>query len=83
MVTLAPPPPPPMEVILLDGGMGHLLKQRGLLVPGLPYDQQFLAGAIANVEAADQIVAAHKEYINAGAEVITTNSEWMGVVPGL
>jgi hypothetical protein len=32
------------DLVLLDGGMGHLLKQRGLRVDDLPYEAQFLAG---------------------------------------
>lgn len=34
------------DVCILDGGMGHLLKERGIHLPGLPYEQQFLAGAL-------------------------------------
>jgi hypothetical protein len=35
-------------MMLLDGGLGHLLKEKGLRIPGLPYDQQFLAGVLVS-----------------------------------
>eukprot|EP00877_Chromochloris_zofingiensis_P001387 jgi/Chrzof1/11249/Cz05g29120.t1 len=62
------------ELTILDGGMGHLLKQWGLKVPGLPDDQQFLAGVLSNETSPQQITAAHKAYISAGCNCITTNS---------
>lgn len=68
----APAPP----VLLLDGGIGHLLKAKEVekLVPGLAYDQLFLAGALANCLAPDAVKEVHAEYIAAGADVITTNT---------
>ncbi|KAL4427472.1 hypothetical protein ABPG77_000761 [Micractinium sp. CCAP 211/92] len=65
--------PPPL---LLDGGIGHLLKAKGIerLVPGLAYDQLFLAGALANGLDPDAVKEVHAEYIAAGADVITTNT---------
>lgn len=40
----------PAGALLLDGGMGHLLKARGVgALPGLPalkYDELFLVGAV-------------------------------------
>lgn len=39
-------------MLLLDGGLGHLLKEKGLRIPGLPYDQQFLAGVLVSPWAA-------------------------------
>ncbi len=59
---------------VLDGGMGHLLKQHGLRVPGLPLEQQFLAGVLANESQPDVVMAAHTEFIDSGATVISTNS---------
>lgn len=58
--------PPPL---LLDGGIGHLLKAKGIerLVPGLAYDQLFLAGALANGLDPDAVKEVHAEYIAAGA----------------
>lgn len=61
-------------MLLLDGGLGHLLKEKGLRIPGLPYDQQFLAGVLANEAAPDAVKAAHAEYIAAGCRCITTNN---------
>ncbi|KAF6260359.1 Homocysteine S-methyltransferase [Scenedesmus sp. NREL 46B-D3] len=61
-------------MLLLDGGLGHLLKENGLRIPGLPYDQQFLAGVLANEAAPDAVKAAHKQYIAAGCRCITTNN---------
>ena len=59
-------PLPPL--LLLDGGIGHLLKSKGVeqLVPGLKYDELFLAGALANAWAPEAVTAAHREYIAAG-----------------
>jgi homocysteine S-methyltransferase len=63
-----------MSILLLDGGTGHLLKTTGLRIDGLSYDQQFLAGAIANAEQPDGVERAHALYAAAGADVLTTNS---------
>lgn len=54
--------------------MGHLLKQWGVEIYGLSYDQQFLAGCLAVVTAPDTVCKAHSAYIEAGCDVITTNS---------
>jgi methionine synthase I (cobalamin-dependent) len=62
------------RVTVLDGGMGHLIKQWGVVIPGLAYDQQFLAGCLACQEAPDTVVRAHRAYIEAGCDVITTNN---------
>lgn len=102
-------------MLLLDGGIGHLLKERGVqvgctcrisygcaggrlrrrrpedgpacsvgctlllagrdplcptlvqdLVPGLKYDEMFLAGALANELAPEAVLGVHREYIHAG-----------------
>jgi hypothetical protein len=45
--------------MLLDGGLGHLLKEKGLLIPGLPYDQQFLAGVLVSMSTVHQVIQAH------------------------
>jgi methionine synthase I (cobalamin-dependent) len=54
--------------LLLDGGIGHLLKAKGVdrLVPGLKYEELFLAGALANALAPDAVAAVHGEYVDAG-----------------
>ena len=51
---------------LLDGGMGTLLQDRGL-EGGVP-------GELWNVENPDAVSAAHREYAEAGATVLTTNT---------
>jgi S-methylmethionine-dependent homocysteine/selenocysteine methylase len=58
---------------LLDGGMG-----RELLRIGAPFRQPEWS-ALALIEAPDRVVEAHHNFIEAGAEVITTNS--YAVVP--
>ncbi|PSC74839.1 homocysteine S-methyltransferase [Micractinium conductrix] len=65
-----------MAPLLLDGGTGHLLKAQGVerLVPGLQYDQLFLAGALANDLAPEAVLGVHRAYIAAGADVITVNN---------
>ncbi|KAI8466981.1 MAG: Homocysteine S-methyltransferase [Monoraphidium minutum] len=73
MAANAPPPPQP-RALLLDGGTGHLLKEWGARLPGLPLEQQFLAGAVANASDPALVRRAHAAYIAAGADVITTNS---------
>ena len=50
----------------LDGGMGTLLQDRGL-EGGVP-------GELWNVENPDAVRAAHREYADAGATVLTTNT---------
>ncbi|KAL4447443.1 hypothetical protein ABPG75_004662 [Micractinium tetrahymenae] len=84
MATDVTPQPgvPAAPLLLLDGGIGHLLKAKGVekLVPGLAYDQRFLAGALANDLEPDAVKEVHAAYIAAGADVITTNTfactEW-------
>ena len=63
-----------MEFTVLDGGVGHLIKKSGVLIEGLPYEQQFLAGVVANLQKPDLIEDIHTQYLQAGANVITTNS---------
>eukprot|EP00986_Skeletonema_menzelii_P010089 scaffold4772_cov145-Skeletonema_menzelii.AAC.7 len=58
------------EVIVLDGGMGHELKSRGIS------DGSFVAGVLANENLlqASTVEAIHYDYLAAGCDVITTNS---------
>lgn len=58
------------EVTLLDGGMGHELKLRGIS------DGSFVAGVLANENLlqASTVEAIHYDYLAAGCDVITTNS---------
>jgi S-methylmethionine-dependent homocysteine/selenocysteine methylase len=66
------------DVIVLDGAVGHLLKSKGVesLVRGLevPYDKLFVAGALANAERPELVTAVHEAMIDAGADIITTNT---------
>ena len=57
---------PKDRYLLLDGGMGTLLQSAGLQ-PGQPPERM-------NLTAPDAVVAIHKAYIAAGAEVILTNT---------
>ena len=65
-----------MNVTILDGGIGHLLKERGVQtrVSGTPFEQSFLSSAYANEDAADAVRAMHGDYISAGADVLTANN---------
>jgi len=56
------------KVIILDGGMGHELRRMGA-----PFSRP-LWSAEALIKAPEMVVQAHKAYIDAGAEIITTNS---------
>eukprot|EP00956_Cyclotella_meneghiniana_P023757 scaffold46837_cov63-Cyclotella_meneghiniana.AAC.3 len=59
------------KVILLDGGMGHELKNRGLS------DGTFLAGLMANEATggdAAVVESIHYDFLAAGCDVVTTNS---------
>lgn len=66
---------PAMIQHILDGGMGHLLKQDPALETfGLPYDQRFVAAALACIKCPEAVREAHVRYIDARCTVITTNS---------
>lgn len=55
------------ELIILDGGMGHELIRRGSTPGGL-------WSAKALIDKPESVRAVHKDYIDAGAQVIITNS---------
>lgn len=62
-------------VTLLDGGMGHQLKAMGIEISGpVGSMRRFLGVAMANLEKPQLVREAHLAYIDAGAEVVTTNS---------
>ena len=63
---LGEPVPDRLRDLLFDGGMGTLLQDRGL-DGGAP-------GELWNVENPDAVRAAHTEYADAGAQVLTTNT---------
>ncbi|KAI3429263.1 hypothetical protein D9Q98_005360 [Chlorella vulgaris] len=67
---------PQTRVLLLDGGLGHLLKSRGVerLIPGVQDDQLYLATALANERMPETVAAAHRQFVAAGADVVTTNT---------
>lgn len=58
------------NIIILDGGMGHELKNRGIS------DGSFLAGVLANEDNGGSAVveSIHLDFLTAGCDVITTNS---------
>lgn len=58
----------PHGLVLLDGGMGQELINRGAAGQGV------LWSAKALLDAPAAVVAVHEDYIRAGADVITTNS---------
>jgi S-methylmethionine-dependent homocysteine/selenocysteine methylase len=64
---------PPRPITVLDGGMG-----RELMRIGAPFRQPEWS-ALALLDGPDWVVRAHRNFIDAGAEVITTNS--YAVVP--
>jgi len=65
----------PTPVTILDGGMGHQLKAMGVEISGpVGSMRRFLGVAVANTEQPELVRDAHLAYIDAGAEVITTNS---------
>jgi len=63
------------QVIILDGGMGHLLRRKGVEVKGeIGSIERFLGVAMANLEKPDLVMEAHEDYVKAGARVITSNT---------
>lgn len=54
------------DILIFDGAMGTMLQDKGLQIGELP--------EILNITSKDTVVEIHKSYINAGANVITTNT---------
>ncbi|MGM0603068.1 MAG: homocysteine S-methyltransferase family protein [Bacillota bacterium] len=54
------------KIIIFDGAMGTVLQQRGLKAGDLPER--------LNIEKSDEIIDIHKSYLEAGAEILTTNT---------
>ncbi|MCX6149053.1 MAG: homocysteine S-methyltransferase family protein [Ignavibacteriales bacterium] len=54
--------------LILDGAMGSLLQQKGFL------SNDPLWASLANVEHPEAVRRIHKEYIDSGADIITTNT---------
>lgn len=62
---------PQQDVILLDGAMGTALRQRGVAVPD---HRTSIWSALALTTVPDAVVQLHRDYIRAGANVITINN---------
>lgn len=54
------------NIVLLDGGMGTLLQKKGVLSAGLPEE--------LNISHSDIITAIHRDYFDAGSNVVCTNT---------
>ena len=54
------------EIIIFDGAMGTVLQQRGLKAGDIPER--------LNLEKSSEIIDIHKSYLEAGAEILTTNT---------
>ena len=52
--------------LILDGGMGTMLQAMGLPLGGIP--------ELWNLEAPEKITAIHKQYVDAGSDVVYTNT---------
>eukprot|EP00884_Botryococcus_braunii_P009233 jgi/Botrbrau1/18310/Bobra.0179s0039.1 len=65
-------------LLILDGGMGHLLMEKG--VGGGPNKKKlFAGGGLANLNEPKVVISLHESFIEAGADVITTNN--FGLTP--
>mmetsp|Transcript_12346 Transcript_12346/g.37180 ORF Transcript_12346/g.37180 Transcript_12346/m.37180 type:complete len:305 (+) Transcript_12346:159-1073(+) len=65
------------KLLFLDGGTGHLLKERGVktsVAGHSKWGNSFLVPALANEDAPDAVREVHEEYIVAGCTVITANN---------
>lgn len=54
--------------LILDGAIGSLLQQRDVEI------HKTLWSSYANIVAKEKVIEVHKEYVNAGADIITTNT---------
>ena len=60
---------------ILDGGMGHLLRRKGVPVSGaIGSMERFLNVALANRNQKETVCESHLDFLRAGANVITTNN---------
>lgn len=61
--------------VILDGGMGHLLRRNGVEISGpIGTMERFLGVALANRDQPDLVLESHLQFLRAGADVITTNT---------
>ena len=54
--------------LIMDGAMGTELMRRGIELP-LP-----LWSSMSNIDQFDQVMNIHKDYIEAGSDILTTNT---------
>ena len=54
--------------LVLDGAIGSLLQQRNVKM------HDILWSSYANIVASEKVIEVHREYINAGTDIITTNT---------
>ena len=54
--------------LILDGANGSLLKQ------AVEFEDNILWSSILNISKPEKVIALHKEYIDSGADIITTNT---------
>lgn len=54
------------KILIFDGAMGTMLQQRGLVPGALP--------ELLNITDPDTVTDIHREYVLAGADVITANT---------
>jgi len=67
--------PSPVVPLVLDGGVGHMLRRLGIKIEGKVGSQErFLGVAMANLQQPELVKKTHSAYIQAGARVLTTNN---------
>ena len=54
------------RILILDGAMGTMLQERGLKAGGCPEEM--------NLKAPEVVESVHREYVDAGADIIVTNT---------
>ena len=61
--------------MILDGGMGHLLRRNGVEISGpIGTMERFRGVARANRDSPDIVLQSHLQFLRSGADVITTNT---------
>ena len=61
--------------MILDGGMGHLLRRNGVDISGpIGTMERFRSVARANRDSPDIVLHSHLQFLRSGADVITTNT---------
>ncbi len=59
------------DITLLDGAMGSALRERGV---GVPDYKTSIWSALALMEAPQEVLSLHSDYMRAGADVVTVNN---------